>query len=130
MQGCINGAGSNCIHTDTLFCIFDGEAACNCINAAFGNHWDRSAYTRNGVVGERGRDADDAAAGSLQKHPLDRDLSYINETPKIGRNQPIEVLGRVIGKGLGEEYTCIIYQYINGAESGDSCFDDSCGSSG
>ena len=48
------------IHADTVFRIFDGEATCNRINVAFGNHRDRGIYAGNRIVGQRGRDADDA----------------------------------------------------------------------
>jgi hypothetical protein len=50
MQQRINYSRCNRIHTDTILRIFNGEAACNCVNTALGNHRDRGIYARNWII--------------------------------------------------------------------------------
>src|SRR5215468_8144052 len=104
MQRRINHSRCNRIYTDAVFRIFDGEAACNRVKTALDNHWDRGIYACNRIIRQRGGDADDASTRFLRQHPFDRELGYIDEALEIGGNEPFEVLSRVIGKGLGEEY--------------------------
>ena len=86
VQRRINHSRRNRIHTNTVFRIFDGEAACNRVNAALGNHWDRGIYACNRIIRQRSRDADDAPTRFLHQHLLDRELGYIDEAAKIGGN--------------------------------------------
>src|SRR5215831_4184467 len=84
MQRRINHSRGNRIHTDTVFRIFDGEAASNRVKTALDNHWDRGIYACNRIIRQRGGDADDASTRFLRQHPFD------------------------IGKVLGEEYPALL----------------------
>src|SRR5216684_6502733 len=55
----------------------------------------------------------------LETHLRHRQLRYIKESPEVCFRGFAKVFGRVFGKGLGYEYSRIVYQQIDSSEIAD-----------
>ena len=74
MHGRIDLTRRDRIHANALFRVFHRQAARDSLEAAFGDHRNRAVYSGDRVIHQRGRDIDDATAGLLSQHVLDRVL--------------------------------------------------------
>ena len=54
------------------------------------------------------RNANDASASFLREHLFNRELGDVDEAFQVDGGESFEVLGRIVGKRLGEEYTRVI----------------------
>src|SRR5258705_8113747 len=68
------------------------------------------------MIDDRPRDAHDTAAALLRDHLLYGQLRRMDKAIQIGRRQPPEVLGRVLGERLRKENPCVVHQGIDRAE--------------
>ena len=69
---------------------------------------DRSIHSGYRMVDHCGRYADDASARFLRHHLFDRELGDVDEAFQVGGSESSEVLGRIVGERLGEEYARVV----------------------
>src|ERR1700746_3104768 len=103
MKRCVNDAGSYSVESNMLLSVFHREVSGDGFKAAFRDHGKRGGNASNRVISQRCSNGDDAAAGLLCQHLLNRKLSDINEAFEIGRNESAKVVGRIIGERLHHE---------------------------
>jgi len=113
MHRSIDDSWRNRVHTNVILCIFHRETSRDRLEAALRDHRNRGIHSRYRMFGHRGRNADDASASFLREHLFNRELGDVDEAFQIDGGERFEVLDRIVGKGLGEEYTRVIDQRIN-----------------
>jgi hypothetical protein len=74
---------------------------------------------RDGVIGQRRRDAGDAAAGALGEDLLDCELSDKDKPSEVGGDETVKVVGGVVREGLAFKDARVVDDMIDGAEHGD-----------
>ena len=72
----------------------------------------------------RRRDIDDASAGLLSQHLLDRELRDEEKTFDVDGNERPQIVDRVIREGLREIYAGVVNERVDRAESGYGDFGD------
>jgi hypothetical protein len=87
------------IHANALFRVFHRQAACDSLEAAFGDHRNRTV-SGDRVFNHRRRDIDNASAGLLSQHLLDRELGDEEKTFDVDRHQGPQIVDRVIREGF------------------------------
>src|SRR5580704_896302 len=113
MHRSIDDSWRNHVHTNAVLCIFHRETSRDRLEAALRYHRDRSIYSGYRMLGHCSRNANDASAGFLRDHLSNRELGDVDEAFQVNGGESFEVLDRIVGKGLGEEYTRVIDQRIN-----------------
>src|SRR5206468_1030771 len=78
------------------------------------------------VIHHRRRDIDDASAGLLSQHLLDRKLCDEEKTFDIDGNERPQILNRVIREVFREKYAGVVNERIDPVESGYSSIGDLC----
>ena len=108
MHRSIDDSWRNRVHTNAILCIFHRETSRDRLEAALRDHWDRRIHSGYRMFGHCSRNADDASASLLREHLLNSELGNVDEAFQVNGGESLKVLGRVVGKRLGEEYTRVI----------------------
>ena len=66
----------------------------------------------------RRRDIDDASAGVLSQHLLDRELCDEKKTFDVDGNERPQILDRVIREGFREKYAGVVNERVDRSEPG------------
>ncbi len=72
-------------------------------------------YAGDWLIGERRRDGHNVSRFLFQ-HLLHCELSDVEESQQVGRDQGIEVFGRIVGERLGAEDSRVIHQHVDGSK--------------
>ncbi len=115
-SGVSTAPGATALNRICCFRVFHREVSGDGFKAAFRDHGKRGGNASNGVVSERCSNGDDAAAGVLCQHLLNRKLRDVNEAFEIGRNESAKVVCRITGELLHQENTGIRDDGIDRAE--------------
>ncbi len=105
------------VHAYALFRVFHCQATSGGLKAAFCDHRNGNVYSGDRVIHQRRRNVDDASAGLLSQHLLDRELGHEEKAFDVhGRERP-QIVECVIGEVLREEYTGVVHERVDPAES-------------
>ena len=96
----------------------------NRLQAAFGQHRDRSGGDPEGIAGEGGGDGDDAPARLLPEHLLDGELGQIDEAIDVCRDEQLDVLGRIVRERLIDNYAGVVDQRVDRLKASQGRLDD------
>ena len=122
MQWCIHNAGGYGVEADTFFCVLDCKTPDYSIQAPLRNHRNRGIHAGDWLISKRRRDAHNVPRFLFQ-HLFHSELSDVEESQQVRRDQGIEVLGSKVRERLGVEDSGVIHQNIDGSEVFDRCFD-------
>ena len=104
------------VEANLLFRVFACKTQSNRVNSALGDHRNRRRNTRDGVVGQRCRNAGHTAAAALRQHLPDRELGDEDESFEVGGNESVKLLGGVVGERLGPEDARVVDKMIDRAK--------------
>src|ERR1700733_826790 len=116
VHGRVDDARRDGVYADALLDIFHRQVARDGFKPAFGNHRHRGVGPRYRVIHQRRGYVDDAAAGLLRQHLLDRELADMEKTLDIDRHQRPQIVEGVIGKALREVYAGIVDEGVDRSE--------------
>src|SRR5271155_75890 len=108
MHRSIDDSWRNRVHTNAILGIFHRETSRDRLDDALRDHWDRRIHSVYLMLVHCVRNANNTSASFLREHLLNRQLGNVDEAFQVNRGESFKVLGRVVGKGLGEEYTRVV----------------------
>ena len=76
-----------------------------------------AVYAPRSGCGQRRRDIDDASAGLLRQHLLDRELGDVEEAFDVRRDERPEIVDCVIREGLREKDPGVVDQRVDRPEA-------------
>jgi hypothetical protein len=110
---CIDNARRDGIHAYALFSIFHCQAPRDGLKAALRDHWERRVDSGDRVIYHSRSDIDDASAGLLSQHLLDRKLANEEKTLDIDGNERPQIVDRVIREVLREIYAGVVDECVD-----------------
>ena len=86
----VDDSGRNRVYTNAILCVFHRETSRDGRNPAFRDHRDRSWHSGYGMLDHRGGYTDDASAGLLRQHLLNRQLADVDKALQVGGSESSE----------------------------------------
>ena len=124
VQRRIDDAGRDRVHADAVFRVLHRQVLGDCFQTAFGDHRHRRREAPDRVPSQGRRDRDDAPAGLLRQHLLDRELGEVEESFEVGRDERPKVVGRVVGEPFRDEDARVVDERVDRPEPADSGLDN------
>src|ERR1700689_2977331 len=115
VQGCIHDAGGHSIEADAFFCVLDGETPGQRIQAPFRHHRNGGLFVDKRLIDKRSRYGYNVPR-LLFQHLVHCELSDVQKTQKVCRDQGVEVLGGKVRKRLGTENPRVVHENVDGSE--------------
>ena len=112
----VDDARRDGVHAYALFRVFHRQAPRDGLKAAFRDHRNCSVYSGDRVIHHRRRDIDDASAGLLNQHLLDRELADEEKTFDVDGNERPQIVDRVIREALREIYAGVVNERVDRSE--------------
>src|SRR5216683_6906753 len=126
MHRSVDHSWRNRVYTNAIFCVLHRETSRDGLDPAFGDHRDRSSHSGYRMVDQCRRYANDASARFLRHYLFNLELGDVYEAFQVGGSERFEVLGRIVCKGLSEEYTRVVDECIDRLELACRCLDNLC----